>query len=291
MNVNEFISKLKHIASLPTRYYSVSGGDWAKWNGKSWNFDCVILIKAILWGWCEDKNHSHGGARYGSNGVYDDNADGLINRCNNVSTDFSKLEIGEVLWCPGHIGVYIGNNEVIECTAGWEAKVLYSKIDKKGSRVRNGIQLGYWKKHGKLPYINYACEILNTNAKYKIGDEVTINGIYLSSTSDTMLTPARSMGKITRIINGARNPYLLDNGSLGWINENCIVNTVNAYSKVYKTISNCSFLNLRLSPCYGNNIYTAAAKGTKVEYLGMENGWAKVVYNGKTLYCGSRYLS
>ena len=29
MKVKDFIEKLKHIASLPTTYYSVSGGDWA----------------------------------------------------------------------------------------------------------------------------------------------------------------------------------------------------------------------------------------------------------------------
>ena len=68
----KFIEKLKEVASLPTTYYSVPGGAWAKWNGWSWNFDCVILIKAILWGWNGNKNHAHGGANYGSNGVYDD---------------------------------------------------------------------------------------------------------------------------------------------------------------------------------------------------------------------------
>ena len=35
MKVKDFISKLKEIATLPTTYYSVAGGDWAKWNGSS----------------------------------------------------------------------------------------------------------------------------------------------------------------------------------------------------------------------------------------------------------------
>lgn len=154
----EFIKKLKHIESLKTVYYSKAGGSWAKWNGSSWNFDCVILIKAILWGWNENKLHSHGGAKYLSNGVKDDNADGIINRCSNISTDFTKLESGELLWMNGHVGVYIGNGEVIECTAAWERKVVKSKIDSKGRRTRNGIQVGYWLKHGKLCYIDYVCE-------------------------------------------------------------------------------------------------------------------------------------
>lgn len=155
MKVTDFINKLKHIASLPTTYYSVAGGNWAKWNGRSWNFDCVILIKAVLWGWSENKNHAHGGAVYGSNGVYDDSADGIINHCKNVSSNFKSIQAGELLHMPGHVGIYIGNGQVIECTAAWEAKVLYSKIDDNGNRSRNGVYAGRWLKHGKLPYLEY----------------------------------------------------------------------------------------------------------------------------------------
>jgi len=151
----KFIEKLKHVESLPTTYYSVSGGNWASWNGWSWNFDCVILIKALLWGWNENKNVAHGGAVYLSNGVPDVDADTLITLCENVSSDFNNITAGELLWMDGHVGVYIGNGKVIECTAGWEGKVLYSEIGNDGRRSRNGVQIGYWKKHGKLPYIEY----------------------------------------------------------------------------------------------------------------------------------------
>ena len=41
---------------------------------------------------------------------------------------------------------------------------------------------------------------------------------------------------------------------------------------------------------YGNNVYKAVKAGTKVEYLGIENGWAKISYEGRTLYCGKNYL-
>lgn len=150
-----FIEKLKHVESLPTTYYSVSGGNWASWNGWSWNFDCVILIKALLWGWNENKNVAHGGAVYLSNGVPDVDADTLITLCENVSSDFNNITAGELLWMDGHVGIYIGNRQVIECTAGWEGKVLYSHVGWLGQRTRNGVQIGYWKKHGKLPYIEY----------------------------------------------------------------------------------------------------------------------------------------
>ena len=227
MNSNDFIKKLKEIASLPTTYYSVSGGAWAKWNGKSWNFDCVILVKAILWGWNGNKNHAHGGANYGSNGVYDDGANQILKRCTDVSSDFSKITAGELVWLDGHVGVYIGNGQVIECTAGWESKVLYSNIDNKGRRTRNGKQIYSWKKHGKLSYIDYVATPTpapsTTTTTRTVGDTVTINGVYVSSTSTNKLTPAKTKGTITRIVKGARNPYLLDNGNIGWVNDSCIV--------------------------------------------------------------------
>lgn len=153
---DKFVEKLKHVETLPTVYYSVSGGDWASWNGWSWNFDCVILIKALLWGWCEDKTpYSHGGAIYLSNDVPDVDADTLITLCENVSSDFNNITPGELLYMGGHVGIYVGDRKVIECTAGWEGKVLYSDIGYDGKRTRNGIQIGYWQKHGKLPYIEY----------------------------------------------------------------------------------------------------------------------------------------
>lgn len=121
--------------------------------------------------------------------------------------------------------------------------------------------------------------------KYKIGDVVNINGVYVSSTSTEKLIPAITKGTITRIVE-ARNPYLLDNGNIGWVNDECIIDEV----KNYKIVDNCYWLNLRTSPEYGNNIYTAVEKGTMVEYLDTVNGWAKIKYNEKILYCGLGYL-
>ena len=68
---------------------------------------------------------------------------------------------------------------------------------------------------------------VNTNpstvGNRKVGDTVKINGIYKASNSTQKLNPARDTGKITKIISGALNPYLLDNGNLGWTNDGCII--------------------------------------------------------------------
>jgi len=57
--------------------------------------------------------------------------------------------------------------------------------------------------------------------KWNLGDYVTINGVYVSSDSSECLTPIINHGKITRIVE-ARNPYLLNDGNIGWVNDNCI---------------------------------------------------------------------
>lgn len=58
-----------------------------------------------------------------------------------------------------------------------------------------------------------------------VGDVVTITGIFVSSTSTKRLNPSRTKGTITKIVLGAKNPYLLDNGNLGWTNDGCIVDS------------------------------------------------------------------
>lgn len=117
----------------------------------TFGFDCVNLIKGILWGWNGDKNKTYGGATYNTNGVPDTNADGMIKLCKEVSTDFSKIEIGEAVWLKGHIGVYIGGGLAVECTPSWKncVQITSCNCDKKGYNRRN------WTKHGKLPYITY----------------------------------------------------------------------------------------------------------------------------------------
>ena len=62
------------------------------------------------------------------------------------------------------------------------------------------------------------------NLKYQIGDHVKINGVYISSTSIEKLTPAITEGTITKILPGTNNPYLLEDGRIGWINDNVIIN-------------------------------------------------------------------
>lgn len=85
----------------------------------------------------------------------------------------------------------------------------------------------------------------NTNYKYKIGDKVIINGIYLSSDSNERLKPRITNGIITSIKNNAKNPYLLNGGNVGWANDSVIVNNNNyLQNKTYTGKSIVDALNL-----------------------------------------------
>jgi hypothetical protein len=154
----QFIDKLKWLTTIPNIYHSGTGWSTLK-NGK-WQFDCVVSVKCILWGFTGDKNKFRGGTIYKSNGVPDFPCNAVNEICTEVSQNFANLTPGEYLCMKGtkynHTGIYLGNNKVFEDTTGWGAnKAIISEIDNKGNRSYNGKKLLRWTYHGKLKYIDY----------------------------------------------------------------------------------------------------------------------------------------
>lgn len=122
-------------------------------NRKAYYFDCVGLIKSVLWGWKGDREMSLGGAVYASHGVPDISADQMIAKCSGVTSEFSDIDVGELLWCKGHVGVYIGEGLAVECTPKWDGGVQITAVGNIGSKY--GYKTRVWVKHGKLPYVTY----------------------------------------------------------------------------------------------------------------------------------------
>lgn len=83
----------------------------------------------------------------------------------------------------------------------------------------------------------------STSTKYKVGDTVKINGVYVSSTSTQKLVPAVTNGKITKIIAGAKNPYLLNDGNIGWVNDSVITGKVTTSTATIKVGSKVKVTN------------------------------------------------
>ena len=170
----------------------------------TFGFDCVCMIKGLLWGWNGDKAKTYGGATYKANDVPDIGADSMIKVCSDLSTDFSKIEVGEAVWVEGHIGVYIGDGLAVECTPKWDNKVQITacNCDRSGYHRRN------WTKHGKLPYVSYTGEKDTpaveqkpaedkpaTGAVLKEGDIVTFTGKTHYTNANAATGPACKPGK------------------------------------------------------------------------------------------------
>lgn len=178
MNTEQFINKLKKAANSKTLYvYGCFGSPMNATNKKRYSnnyaynklpnrtakinaassdtfgFDCVNLIKGILWGWDGDINKTYGGAVYGSGGVPDTNANGMFqDYCYDKSNDFSNVMPGEILWMNGHMGVAITKKLGIECTPKWKDGVQITSIncDVAGYNRRD------WTSHGKSKFIEYS---------------------------------------------------------------------------------------------------------------------------------------
>ena len=113
--VQEFIQKLKEVADkyntvyamgmfgqpiteaiisqkarqLPDWYTAERQANLRKLIGKGYfGFDCVCLIKGLLWGWNGNLNDVNGGAKYCSNGVPDMSISSIL-----FNADTSRLSI------------------------------------------------------------------------------------------------------------------------------------------------------------------------------------------------------
>ena len=197
MKANELVNKVKDIANnYKTLYvYACFGSPMTQRNKErytnncdynrqesrkkkilaastdTFGFDCVNLIKGVLWGWDGNVNATYGGAKYASNGVPDTNANGMFNNyCYNKSSDFSNIAPGEFVWTDGHIGVYIGDNLVVECTPIWKDGVQITALGNKGGK--SGYNTRTWKQHGKSNFIDYdsSTDFLPPRGYFKKGD-------------------------------------------------------------------------------------------------------------------------
>lgn len=158
----------------PTRYSESRQAALKKLVGKGyWAFDCVGLIKGILWGWKGDDSKSQGGAKYKSNLVPDYSANTMFKQCTEKSADFTDVEVGEAVWLDGHIGIYIGDGLAVEATTKGEdeVKITACNCDKAGYERRD------WEKHGKLPYVEYVVKKAPKKTLEEVAKDV-LNGKY-----------------------------------------------------------------------------------------------------------------
>lgn len=169
----EFVEKAIWIAGLKTQYAVGAFGapcsayNKSRYGNKPQNkpykskidnasadtfmFDCVGLIKGILWGFEAKKNTSYGGATYTKSGIPDFGTESLP-RMKGYHKGLDDIPVGAILYMKGHAGIYIGNHQVIEATPAWRGCVQWTYSDKKFGNAQK------WEGWVKLPYLDYEDE-------------------------------------------------------------------------------------------------------------------------------------
>lgn len=220
MTAQQLVDRVKLIANTNTTYKLGTFGNKIINGRTAW--DCSGLLKGILWGYPDS-------GKYQSNDVHDQNADTIISKCNNVSTDFSNLLLGEIVWMKGHMGIYVGNGKVIEATPKWDNGVQVTTC----GNVVNGSKSRKWLKHGKSPHIDYGVldkvskPIVSNSWIARLQQECNNQG-YSSQTVDGIagnktlagcpLLGTKSRGKITALLQEYLNGLGYDCGKIDGIN-------------------------------------------------------------------------
>lgn len=197
MTAAEFIDCLKIAYNRPNYYYNSYPYNLGYYDGSRISFDCWNLGKAIIW----TKGsivHNYTVGAYAkmdaSCGLGDWGGYEIITAAPNCNGDFSNLIPGEWLYKENHIGYYIGDGQVIECTVGWGVNcITISQIDSAGRRSRNGVANGTWIYHGMVPWLDYSSYIdeeepVISDVRYS---DVSSTGYTISCTATDNLSVAK----------------------------------------------------------------------------------------------------
>lgn len=151
----------------------------------SFIFDCAgYAYKAIPWGFCGDPNKCYGGAVWPAKGqpLSELDTNDILSICTDVSEDFTEIQPAEVLYMPGHVGIYVGNGKALECTTGWGQNKVIETVVLNIKPTDPTYYARTWFKHGKLPFIDYEAgedpvdvDILTRELE---AAEDSLNGVY-----------------------------------------------------------------------------------------------------------------
>jgi len=131
---------------------------------------------------------------------------------------------------------------------------------------------------------------------HHVGEHVIFSTCYKSSTDPISLhIPAtklsRNHGLITKIVPGAPNPYLLDDG-LCWVNDGDIRGPYVMNSEFpYNGVCTGDHVNIRTGAGKENPSLCQINTGQKVSVLSKKEDWFKIVASGTVGYTHSKYIS
>lgn len=120
--------------------------------------DCYGLVKAYVW-WTGENSSPI----YNSNGCIDRNQEGAYAAAKEKGSLSTMPEIpGIVLWMKGHVGIYVGNGEFIECAG---CPVGTRKGTVKNGVITSGSKFTHWFKDNWITYVETEKEFTLAEAK------------------------------------------------------------------------------------------------------------------------------
>lgn len=144
-----------------------------------------------------------------------------------------------------------------------------------------------------IDFSDYSSEESSVPDAYKLGDHVIFSTCYRSS--DAPIEQAiqakdmqRNHGIITRILEGAPNPYLLDN-DLCWVNNGDIRGFYTA-ERTAVVATKEKDLNIRAGASLNAEILGSMPKGAKVTVIGETGDWYQIRYDKLTGYASKKYI-
>lgn len=165
-------------------------------------FDCIGMIKCFMW-----HDYSSSNASYYGKTCPDQNCEGMFALAKEKGPIATIPEIpGVIVYQKGHVGVYLGKGEVVECTAAFGGKIVLSYF--KGSHTGN--KRTTWTHWFKMPGLDYAAAKANNIA---VVEYMTINGSkrFLNVYASDTLTKASGHGRYAQLLtigtDGARNCF------------------------------------------------------------------------------------
>lgn len=134
-----------------------------------WTCDCLGFVHTMINGFCGDKSILGGGAVMDDFVNYSDEITTITKYCYDQSSDFNYILPGEILYMPGHVGLYIGEYTFADgrkfnvaecCYSSFGGGGMLTWVDPDGLRRNhyNGSSAGFWTKHGKCVRVDYDIE-------------------------------------------------------------------------------------------------------------------------------------
>lgn len=191
----------------------------------SYGCDCVGLIKSYYWGGIESPNYNSKND-FNTSMMYE--AAKIKGEINNMPE-----KAGICLYQKGHVGIYVGNGTVIECThSSYGDGVIKSSVNGRG-----------WTNYfycSEIEYVEDTPETPNISIDDISIDEIKINDLvyfkggahYVSSDSlSNSGFPSAGPARVTNIANGAIHPFHIihtnsESNVYGWVDSNNITKKI-----------------------------------------------------------------